>query len=400
MSGDDVFEKNVARLVKASALPADPAAQSRARERFLREAGAAPSRPRYGSVAAAALFVCVLIAWATRTGTVPEGGRPTQDPTPFYMDVSGTGGNSLLKGKLRFSRRPAPVRQMRFEGRSPLPDGVYFRVQTQPLEEQVEVGTLVSRPRLPMSTTLTLTQGGISLDWTTSVLGPLRLVIDAADGGQDMEVAAKIQAPEAQRKWTFDFAAWDDGLLPRLEPQLAEIGDLAREAKDLIDRVEAAVADQKRFKEGEKAIAAEAGRLQKRLDGFAAVGLYPAACHELAYALRDLVTAMGIFTWSDGKFAGPVSYYTNNKPARTFRNDEFAFAALRRYVDGAVFIGGREFCLWILRESARGGSKAEIAKAVERAQNRPGIRDFGARLTEENARGLEGEVRFLRPITK
>ncbi len=383
----DVFEKNIAALVKRSALPPDDGRRTRSREEFLRAVRPAPSRGRQVAVAAAVLLFCGVVYETTtrplsKLPPAPESPSIGKQSEPPWTDVPGEGGNDLIHGSLRLARKKGPTgtQALEFRGRTTLPEEFVLRARIMIMEEQLRGGTLTSQPKPQGAANLEVEKGSFLLEQVLHVPALLRIGIDAPSDLQDRTVLELTKTKEADRVCSFQYSVWNQALLTRLEPQLAELADIAREARELVARVQVACATEETFREREKPLTAEASKLQARALGLAANNLYPAAAYALGYTMRDLANALGIFKWKDGKFEGPVSYYTNGKPGRLHRGDEFSFDALRRYLDLAVLISGREFDLWILREFSRAGSTPELALAVSLSEERPGIKEFAPEL--------------------
>ena len=384
----EMFERNLGRLVRRAALPADDAARTRARAEFLRAAEAgSPSRSRGLAVAAAAILAGALVTVATRgvppvpPGPTPSLGRQSQEPPLRFAVIPGRGGDEVLKGVLKAAKGTGPTRTFRFEGRCSLPDGVGFHVLVRRAEQRFVLGRLEEEPLALHSFSLPLVQGAFTCEWPLSSPGRLTLQVSAPDNDQEMSVLEALKRiPESARSWSFEYDLGDDALLARIDPQLGELEDLVREARDLIARVEQACNSPERFKASEKALTADARRLEARANGFADTGLIPAGAREVARTAADLASSMGIFTWTDGKFAGPVSYYTNGKRGKTHRGDEFDFPALRRHLDDAVLIAGREADLWFAADGIRAGLRPALIEAVERSAKRRGVAEFAPRL--------------------
>jgi hypothetical protein len=140
----------------------------------------------------------------------------------------------------------------------------------------------------------------------------------------------------------------------------------------------------------------DAERLQTRAGNFAGKGVYPAALHQIAYTARDLATSMPDFKWLEGKFQGPVTYYTETKKRRTFRQEPFEFAALRKYLDEAEIVAGREFGLWIVKDIRRVGVQDAHRALVTSMSKRAGVAGFEERLVDAGPDPrLEDDLRTL-----
>jgi hypothetical protein len=398
----EIFEKNIADLVRRAALPPDEARTARAREHFLRGT-AAPSEPRSWkcSAAAAAALVIVTIVWSAKSSPPsPVGRKPWPENVPLPpVEVVGRGGNDALKGVLKLPPASGRSPRLVFKATSPLPEELVFLVRTVRLEEKLAAGRIESSVLESPSGTATLRHGGFEYDWNFPGPHLLRLEVSAPDGLQEMPLVKQLRMPESERTWAFEFFAWDEHLLSRIGPQLAEITDLDRETRDLATRIEAACANEELFKDRRKALIAEAERLTTRTENFGKAGLYPAASGPVTAVARDLANSMPLFKWEDGKFCGPIDYHADNKKGRTHRNVPFEFETLRKYLDEAVVVAGREFDLWILKDVRRAGLQDLHRRIVREHAKHPGVSEFVERLQNsagEDLGKLELEIRSIK----
>lgn len=392
----DVFDRNIGDLVRRAAVR--PGAG--ARDRFLSEVSAAPERRSWklAAAAAAALIVSVVVGSA-RTGkpairTVPE---PVTHPTaaPPVTPPARLEGDEYLSVEYRPPSAPRPLH--RLIGKSPFPDGIYFKVRIQQQHEELSAGSL--RPAFQGLTTevLALRNGRFEFDWTGDEAGVLRFEVSAGDELQERDLVPAIPVKEDRRRWTFEYAGWTDQLRTRLEPQRAELADLALEARKIVDACEAATASEERFRAESKALISSAERFGNRITVLGPRTLYPAAYAEIEYTMRNLQVLMNYFRWVDGKFAGPKSYYGDGKGDLTHRSEAFAFATVRRYLEESVEIAGREFCLWIVKDIRRAGRRDDHAALAKSQQAAPGVKPFAERLMKPLTPGelsaLEAEIR-------
>jgi hypothetical protein len=294
------------------------------------------------------------------------------------VDLVGNGGDQNLKGMLRRTDD-----RLHFEGRSPLPDGLVLRVRVERLEIQEQDRVLRTEVCKSFPVTVTVRQGSIAFDWPQQNPGKVRLRVDASEDLQDRELSKQLREkgiPAKELQWTFEYCAWDEKLLSLLGPQLEEVKGLAENVRDLVGRVSQGCEPQAAFEAQKKTLIKEAEKLQAKAQGMAATGLFPEASRRIAYTAGDLAQAMTIFTWKEDKFDGARSYYTNGEKSKTHRAEPFEFAALRKYLDEAVVVGGREFGLWITQEFGRTGPRPLLAETVKPYERRPGLADVAERL--------------------
>jgi hypothetical protein len=375
----DPLEKNVGDLIRRGALPLDKQRSSRARERFLDAAAARPERASWKiAAAAAAALVSVTIVWSARLPQRPTVPTPIDERPVETAALLGHGGDKNLQGQLR--RRDGGLR---FEAKSPLPDGLRFKIRAERLEIQSQEKELLLDVRSSLPGSATLIGGAFDFDWPDKGPGKVRLLVSALDDLQDVSLVKRmreLRIPEAERQWTFEYCAWDEKLLVLLGPQLVEVTTLADQVRDLITRVGDACVTEAAFESLRKGLIKEAEKLQAKAEGMAATGLFPESSRRVGFTARDLAQSMAIFKWEDGKFLGPRSYYTNGEKAKTHRNDPFELATLRGYLTEAAVVAGREFSLWILAEFGRSGPRPGLAETVRPHERRPGLVDVAERL--------------------
>lgn len=395
----EMFEKNLGDLVKSGGLFLDPTRAGRARARFLRET---LPRSRFGTrgfaIFAAAVLLCVTLIWTARSHSAhrgPELGtqRGPAAPPPLVL-LPFRRGNDLLDATLKDGQNPAGARELRFEGRSRLPDRLVFVVRFEKLVEGVSGDRILPQGTLGAFAALRLDQGAFVSCWRDPGPSLIHFNVTAPDVHQEVSMVKQLKVPESEREWSFEFLAWDDRLLSLLGPQLAQVSDLAREVRDLLALVEADCASEALFLGQQKALISDAEALQRRAEALAGSGLYPAGASQIGFTARDLATALSIFKWEDGKFAGPKSYYTNGQLALTFRREPFGIDRLRKYLEEAVGIAGREFDLWILKDVRRIGLQESHRRAVKEQAHRPGVAEF-ADVLLESREALEPRIRQL-----
>lgn len=377
----DPLEKNLGDLIRHGALPLDDERRARARRRFA-DGIAAPSERATWKIAAAAaaVLVAATLVWSARVDRPIVRPGPVEAPPSGGISFLSNGGDRNLQGL--FGRVED---RLRFEAQSPLPDGLEFSIRVERLEVQEEDRVLKSGVRSSLPGSATLRNGVFDFEWPHKGPGRVRLLVTAKDDLQKIEVTKKLselKVPESARRWIFETCAWDEKLLGLLGPQLDEVTGLAEEMSDLVDRVFTASDFKEAIETQKKAFVREAEKLQARADALAASGLFPEAARRIGYTARDLAQAIPIFTWKDGKFVGPRSYYTNGEKAKTHRNEPFEFRALLRDLKDATAIAGREFGLWVFEEFRRAGPRPVLAETVRPHEQRPGLADVAARLKQ------------------
>jgi hypothetical protein len=376
----EIFDRNLSRLLRQAALPDEEARRTRAREEFLRSASpSSTGRSRGLAVAAAALLICAIVYAATRPSVAPAPtpsiARPAQEPASTFVDVPGFGATDFIKGTLKMSREANPDHKFRLVVQTSAPEGMVFKVTARPMTLELKWGTLTGVCKHPISTVAVNRGGEFQVEWEGRATERILIDVQAPKDDQDMTVLEKLNGAIVPSR-SLLFTPYDLRWPAITEPQLLELSEFAREARDLIGRVEASSSKEERFKIEEKKLTIEAIKLHARIEGFQSASLYPASAEVLAQTIHDLEASMKNFVWKDGAFDGASSYYTPNKRGNTFRGDPFGFEALRRYIEEAVLLSGREFDLWTILEIRQRGWLPEIRSRMARLQERPGIKDF------------------------
>jgi hypothetical protein len=408
----DVFEKNVEAMIRRAALRPDEAA---AKERFLRELDAPEERRSWKfAAAAAAILIAVTIVWSAKSGRPLDGttGQSSTTPKPPAPEpwsghpLSAEGGNELLiggfvlRGKLRPPKVIFTARDADRTRPGAFPEGTLFSVRVQRLSEKVQEGRLVPYARETIPGSEEFRKGEVSTQW--EYRGPELVVVDLfiSEALQERDIVKALRVPESQRTCFFGGSLWNLDVLWRLESQYPEAAEFVRELRGFVGRVEESCASEALFKSRLQALVAEAEKIQSRASTFGKKSLFPASMGVVEFAARDLSVSMPLFTWEDGKFAGPKSYHTGNKLANTFRGDPFGFEAYRRYLDEAALAAGREFLLWIVRDAKVSGLEEAHRKLLRDHALKPGVEDFAQRMLRLDQVGndprLEGELRVLK----
>jgi hypothetical protein len=377
----DPLEKNLGDLIRHGALPLDDERRARARQKFLDGTAAPPERASWKiAAAAAAMLVLTTIIWSARFPSRVVLKSSVEEPPSGYISFLSNGGDKNLMGL--FGRVED---RCRFQAQSPLPDGLEFTIRAERLEVQEEDRILKNGVRSSLLGSATLRNGGFEFEWPHKGPGRVRLLVSAKDALQNVDLTKKLRelnVSESARQWTFETCAWDEKLLAQLSPQLKGVIELAADVRDLLDRVVQASDFKDAIETQKKVFVREAEKLQARADGLAASGLFPEAARRIGYTARDLAQAIPIFTWKDGKFDGPRSYYTNGEKSKTHRNEPFEFAALFGYLKEAELVADREFGLWVFEEFRRAGPRAVLAETVRPEERRPGLAEVAGRLKQ------------------
>lgn len=437
---NDVFDRNLERLLRASAAPRpDP---GRARAEFLARVDGRSHAGRRFAMAAAALLVAALVysVLASRgpqvrnplppqDGTaavpstpqdpaavapsVPDPVRPP--PMPAVAGRSVTSKDAFLMLTCTLPPPRAALPRLLVEGAASLPDGAALLLSIRRSTERFAGGKLVTESQAVPSTPLEVREGRFRSDvsWQGAGWYTARVVVSE---GQNSAVAAEMKK-HASKSSTFEFAGWGDELAGELAPALVKLDDLAAKAVDLVGRMEVLArkeSDWVRSRKNEdskgadvvltpaaQALMGELSAIMIRLDDSGAARLHPATVHELSMTLQRLSGCVTAFTWNaqTGKFAGAKSYHFPSQQVETHRGEPLTFETVKRYLGEIAPLAGRETALWLVRDLRRTEAKAttEFAATLKVCEGRPGLAPVAARLGKAvvgDLDGLEKEIRL------
>jgi len=417
------LDRNLETLIRAGALPLRPDLQARARREFLCRATrpvGLPERRLDGGMALALLIgICAWVVGsifqtvpgvpppAARSGSPwpgsaasrgpaeagPEGTRlPMEGSTgPHLPALSPPEGEELtLRPRLVFEGRR--LSGLDLEGRASLPESTVLSLSLTFLEESWVNGRLEPKRTLVASGLSAVADGRFTFNATARGPGLYEAGLLLSAVFQNRARAPRTGLPG----WAFSVAGWGDELVPRLGPGLREVDALGREALAAIDQFEKAAATEAAWRQDGGAILRRTRDLMERIETSESMRLYPASLGVLFVTLRSLAGAAPFFSWKEGQFDGPRSYHAPEQRMKTYRQEDFTFAHLRRYVTESGVGAGREMALWILKEIRRGGPRGALREALEKEAGHPGLAPFADRLgpaSLEDLPALEKEIR-------
>jgi hypothetical protein len=291
-------------------------------------------------------------------------------------------------------------------GSCALPDGVILKVNMSRVAESVS-GNEIQPVYLGAGSGTTEIEGK-KFSYDAPIDGPGKLVVQVAliDDMQEKHLVAEMKKKAGNRRnWQFELLVWGDDLIPQLPPKLNELHTLIAETRDLTKRFEKASASQLTWQAEMKPLVAEGKKLQAKLDHHELKAFYPAAVDSLHYTVRNFVNNAPYYTFEGGKFTGASDYHADNKKVQTFRGEEFNWDNLKRYIEEALPVGGREFCLWMIKDLRRtaGQMRPEIQDAVKSQKAAPGVETWAERLSKATISeldGLEVEIRGTKVAAK
>lgn len=374
------LERNVEALVRSAALAARPA---EAKARFL----SAVATPRaWPTAAVAAILLTATLAAVFRRLEAPP--APVADASkplaqePGWIALKPLGEDLTVALKARLPARAVRTPLLKLEGTVDLPDRHRIFVAVYSEAESYDGRRLRPVSTLQTGSFTQVTRGRIALDATWAAPAPLLVRASLKESDQIPEILAAMKGK--QRDWSFQAAGWDDALIARLEPALDEVEAAAAELGALLKEVEAACASEERWKAESPRLKPKALALLARAEK---PSLLAAAAQLLFYTARNLASDSTYFKWEDKEFQGPVSYHADKQKLKTFREEAWTFAALRRYAAEAPEVAARELALWIVKDRRRAGPRPEHAALAKRT---PWADRFGP---DADLDALEAEIR-------
>jgi hypothetical protein len=296
--------------------------------------------------------------------------------------------------------------QLVLNGTAALPDGTILKINLTRLTEKAIKQEIHPMPVGAGSGTATVE--GRKFVYTTTVDGPSKysVQISLIDDLQDRPVAMELKKKAgAKRQWNFEYLIWGDDLISTISSKLPELMTLVSDTRDMVNRFEKAAASKGQWEAEIKPLSAQGSKFLVKMDNHELKAFFPAAVNTLSYTLQDIVTNAPYYTYGpDGKFSGAKDYHADNNKVKTFQGEEFDWANLKRYLESAPSIGGREFCLWIVKDLRRTGGqqRPDLQSALKTHKAAPGVDFFQERLqkaTITDIDALEVAIRGAKPAT-
>ena len=402
-SDDDVFERNLERLIKRGALPpGNPAAR---RAEFLRRVGDSGEMPvtapdngrrRITMMAAAALIGAVGV-WLAVSGEKPVPPNKTVETEPVRESqgsaapvrerarppvtavvresVPEVESPVLPEGVPHELQARATTRKLEIRGRMPFPEKTVFTVALFRLQETVSDGRLVQSERFWTSQRTWVTSGRIRFVHPTK--GPATYRVKLKQANQEV--------------WSSDLIVADPAQPEKLRRGLDEVAILAQRSYQIVRECEGACISEKDWRARGKRLLARVDRLRKELSKTAAKSPYPVSLGQVRSAITAIKNAALDFKWKDGKF-DPSTYYTDAGV-----EELFSFGPLRTLLEKAIPLAGRELSLSAVKDLRQSGRlRPEIAETLRLHEDRPGVRDYVKRLTSAGADELDALEREIR----
>jgi hypothetical protein len=289
--------------------------------------------------------------------------------------------------------------QLVLNGTCPLPDGVILKVNLSRIIESLAGGELQQTYQGAGGGAAEIESKKFSysagIDGPAKFLATIALPVDM----QEKQHAAEVKKRTATKQaWQFEFLVWNDELVGTIGPKLTELQSLISECRELLKKFEAACGSEQSWEAQKKDLVAEANKLRNKLEGHELKAYYPAAVNNMYYTVRNIITNAPYYTFNDGKFSGAKDYHADSKKVSTYRNEDFNWGNLKRYVEESMPCAGREFALWIIKDLRRtaGQMRPEILEALKQQKAAPGVDSFVDRLmkaTISDLDPLEAEIR-------
>jgi hypothetical protein len=294
------------------------------------------------------------------------------------------------------TRRPVLV----LNGSLALSDGIIVKVNLSRAGEGMSGNEII--PSYVGAGNGTAEVAGKKFVYDTPIEGPGKYVVQISlvEELQERPLAAEIKKKAGdKRTLQREFLVWNDELISQISPKLNELHTLITECREMAKKFERATLSKEGWGSESKGLVLEGQKLQNRLQNHELHAYYPAAVNNLFFTIRNVVNNAQYYTFgADGKFSGARDYHADDQKVQTFRKEDFNWDNLKRYIEESSGIGGREFCLWIIKDLRRtaGQMRPEIVDAIKSQKAAPGVDFFQDRLqkatiTEIDA--LEKEIR-------
>jgi len=294
--------------------------------------------------------------------------------------------------------RGAKFPRLRFDGTAPYPDKTVMRMH---LFRQSEVWAGGRIERIATGTGGGLVEvSGKKFAYEPGVDGPGEYMVhvDFVEENQRASVLESMKGKLQRKRWSFTFPAWNDELAGQLSVKLQDVDALASESLDLIRKYEKACVSKQSWDAESKALTRECMQLLAKIDRSDAKSVYSAAMSQIHYTVRSVHGTSPYFHWEKGQFAGGKSYHAEGEEIKTHRQEKYSFDNLRRYVEDAVPVAGRELGLWVIKDLRRtaGTLKGEMADVLKAQAQHAGLAPFVEFLQKATPADLDGLEKDLR----
>lgn len=265
--------------------------------------------------------------------------------------------------------------ELRFDGKAIFPDGVALKGTLFRLDERLGEGGLAPEATEVATEVVAVEGRRIAYAFPVKDPGLYRLVIELREELQEPELVRAI-TNTLPGKWTSDHAVWGDDLAASLGAKLHDFDGQVDLCLALIRRFIQAGASAAVWKEHYPLLDKELGAFLKKFDPTALERFFPAAVLELRCTMRNLKgNAEAMVFGEDGAPKGSIDYRTQ-KPTKTIHSEDFTFEAILKDVEGARRAAGREFVLWLIKDTRRSGLRSDLNHALAAEAKHPGVAPF------------------------
>jgi len=262
--------------------------------------------------------------------------------------------------------------ELRFEGKAVFPDGVLLKATLYRVEERLVEGALAPEAAELASEAATVERRRIAFALPVKDPGLYRIVVELREDLQEPDLVKSITST-LPGKWTFDHAVWGDEFTVPMSSKLRDFDLQVETSVALIRRFMQASASIQTWKEHYPLLDKELGTFLKKFDQTVLERIYPAAVLELRCTMRNLKgNAEAMVFAEDGSCKGSIDYRTQ-KPTKTIHSQDFTFEAILKDVQAASAAAGREFLLWLIKDSRRSGARSELTALLRSEAKHPGV---------------------------
>jgi len=283
--------------------------------------------------------------------------------------------------------------ELKFEGKAIFPDGIALKGTLYRSEERLVEGVLA--PELSEIASEVAAVEGRRVAFTLAIKDPgqYRLVVELREDLQEPDLVKAITS-SLPGKWTFDQAVWGDEFVGPLGSKLRDFDGQVDQSIAMIRRFAQASASSQAWKEQYPLLDKELGAFLKKFDQTTLERVFPAAVLELRCSMRNLKgNAEAMMFNQDGSCKGSIDYRTQ-KPTKTIHAEDFTFEAILKEVEAARAAAGREFVLWLIKDSRRSGVRPELTALLRSEAKHPGISPHVEALDGfKEADGVEKQIR-------
>ena len=283
--------------------------------------------------------------------------------------------------------------ELKFEGKAVFPDGVVLKATLYRAEERLAEGGLA--PELSEIAAEVATVEGRRVAFTMAIKDPgqYRMVVELREDLQEPDLVRGI-TNTLGGKWTFDQAVWGDDFAAPLGSKLRDFDAQVDASLSMIRRFAQATASMQAWKEAYPALDKELGVFLKKFDQSPLERVYPAAVQELRLSMRNLKgNAEAMEFGEDGSCKGSIDYRTK-KPTKTIHGQDFTFEAILKDVEATRAAAGREFALWLIKDSRRSGARPELTSLLRSEAKHAGVAPYVDALDGfKEADGVEKQIR-------